>query len=211
MEFKEKLKELRNNNKVSQYKLAEELNISRSVIAKWETGLVFPNDEQLTLLSNYFKVDISYFKENEKYENIFIVKNQKIFKQRKTILTLGIISIILLIILTINLISFSPRSISYYIEEDINDLMKFEIINLEDKYVFDVEKDINIINDILDTKVIPSYIFNKKQRTSYKIILCFEKSTYEIDGDSIKVDNRIYHFYEKEYSLYSVVYKYIGG
>lgn len=38
MLFKDKLKELRRERGISQYDLEEDLNISRSVIVKWETG-----------------------------------------------------------------------------------------------------------------------------------------------------------------------------
>ena len=50
MLFQDKLKELRKNKNISQYDLAKELNISRSVIAKWETGRSLPSDESLDLL-----------------------------------------------------------------------------------------------------------------------------------------------------------------
>ena len=56
MEFKNKLKEIRNRKGISQQQLADELNISRSVVAKWETGLALPSDENLELLSKYFEV-----------------------------------------------------------------------------------------------------------------------------------------------------------
>lgn len=56
MKFQDKLKELRNQKGISQYKLAKDLNISRSVVAKWETGLVVPSDESLKLLCNYFNI-----------------------------------------------------------------------------------------------------------------------------------------------------------
>ena len=56
MEFQDKLKELRNQKGVSQYKLAEDLSVSRSVVAKWETGLVAPSEELLQVLCAYFSV-----------------------------------------------------------------------------------------------------------------------------------------------------------
>ena len=50
MEFSEKLKELRMQKGISQTKLAEDIHISRSAVAKWENGLGLPNDEYLQLL-----------------------------------------------------------------------------------------------------------------------------------------------------------------
>ena len=47
MEFSERLKELRSEKGISQAKLAADIHISRSAIAKWENGLGLPNDESL--------------------------------------------------------------------------------------------------------------------------------------------------------------------
>ena len=47
MEFCDKLKELRAEKGVSQTKLAADIHISRSAVAKWENGLGLPNDESL--------------------------------------------------------------------------------------------------------------------------------------------------------------------
>ena len=47
MEFSEKLRELRLQKNVSQAKLAADIHISRSAVAKWENGLGLPNDDSL--------------------------------------------------------------------------------------------------------------------------------------------------------------------
>lgn len=39
MEFSERLKELRSEKGISQAKLAADIHISRSAVAKWENGL----------------------------------------------------------------------------------------------------------------------------------------------------------------------------
>ena len=59
MLFQVRLKELRKTKGISQYDLADALNVSRSVIAKWETGLTLPNDENLKILSDFFGVSRS--------------------------------------------------------------------------------------------------------------------------------------------------------
>lgn len=41
--FKNKLKELREKNNISQYQLAEKIFVSRSAVAKWENGLGMPS------------------------------------------------------------------------------------------------------------------------------------------------------------------------
>ena len=56
MEFYDKLKELRAAKGVSQNKLAADIHISRSAVAKWENGLGLPNDESLKLLNLPFSL-----------------------------------------------------------------------------------------------------------------------------------------------------------
>lgn len=58
MEFKDKLQKIRKDLKLSQEDLAEKLNISRQAIAKWETGQVYPEIDNLIKLSNLFQITI---------------------------------------------------------------------------------------------------------------------------------------------------------
>ena len=61
MEFKDKLKALRNESKLSQQALADAIHISRSAIAKWENGLGLPSPDALESLINFFGVPVDYF------------------------------------------------------------------------------------------------------------------------------------------------------
>lgn len=56
----EKLYKLRKNSGLSQEKLAEQLNVSRQAISKWESGTAVPESEKLIALSNYFGVSVDY-------------------------------------------------------------------------------------------------------------------------------------------------------
>lgn len=66
MDFKDRLKELRNMKGLSQVALAEELNVSKSIIGAYETGDRKPSFEALEELADYFNVTIDYLtgKEN---------------------------------------------------------------------------------------------------------------------------------------------------
>lgn len=97
MLFQEKLKELRKKENISQYDLAEALHLSRSVIAKWETGLAIPNEDNLSRLCDYFNVvkeDLILDFESEK---IITSKNKKISKFQKIIYLLSILLIVAVI------------------------------------------------------------------------------------------------------------------
>ena len=54
MEFKEKLKELRIKNQLTQEALGEMLHVSRSLIAKWESGLGIPTEGSIDKICEIF-------------------------------------------------------------------------------------------------------------------------------------------------------------
>ena len=56
----EKLYKLRKNSGLSQEQLAEQLNVSRQAISKWEQGTAVPESEKLIAISNYFDVTVDY-------------------------------------------------------------------------------------------------------------------------------------------------------
>lgn len=101
MEFCEKLKALRAEKGVSQAKLATDIHISRSAVAKWENGLGLPNDESLKMLSEYFGITINELLPNKPTEEILVSKNKTINQQWNTIIGLLIGCVIGLLILGI--------------------------------------------------------------------------------------------------------------
>ena len=86
MEFSEKLRQLRNEKGISQTKLAADIHISRSAVAKWENGLGLPNDDSLKLLADYFGISIDDLIPNKSNEEIFVSKNKTIDQQKKIII-----------------------------------------------------------------------------------------------------------------------------
>jgi transcriptional regulator with XRE-family HTH domain len=60
MEFKERLKELRKENGLSQLEIATMLNMSKMAISHWEKGHSEPCIEQLKLLAAYFNVSVDF-------------------------------------------------------------------------------------------------------------------------------------------------------
>lgn len=90
MEFYDKLKELRAAKGVSQNKLAADIHISRSAVAKWENGLGLPNDESLKLLSEYFGVSIDELLPDKPTAETIVSKNKTIDQQKKAIIGLSV-------------------------------------------------------------------------------------------------------------------------
>ena len=90
MEFCDRLKELRAAKGISQARLAADIHISRSAVAKWENGLGLPNDESLKLLCEYFGVSIKELLPDKPTEETLVSKNKTIDQQKKVILGFSI-------------------------------------------------------------------------------------------------------------------------
>ncbi len=60
MSFEEKLIQLRKKNGWSQENLAEEMNVSRQAVSKWESGKSVPELDKMLLLSELFGVSMDY-------------------------------------------------------------------------------------------------------------------------------------------------------
>ncbi len=56
----QRLKELRKKNNLSQYKLAEELGVSRGLLSNYEQGSREPDFNTLMLIADYYCVSIDY-------------------------------------------------------------------------------------------------------------------------------------------------------
>lgn len=60
MNFSEKLQILRKSKGFTQERLANELNVSRQAVAKWESGIVYPDITNLVQISNLMHVTVDY-------------------------------------------------------------------------------------------------------------------------------------------------------
>lgn len=124
MLFQDTLKELRKKKNISQYDLAEALNISRSVIAKWETGLTLPSEESIRLLMDYFNVTRDELFNNEETQTIIVKKNVSISKMKKLIISLSSVLVVLIITTIIVVTSIMPKSLSKQLDKlgDFNEV-----------------------------------------------------------------------------------------
>ena len=100
MELKEKLKNLRSEKNISQQTLADAIFVSRSAVAKWESGLGLPCDESMEALEKYFGVEKNYFL-TDKPEEVIVRQN---IKMRKTITIFGCVASVLVVVFSILLV-----------------------------------------------------------------------------------------------------------
>lgn len=69
MTFSEKLQALRKQHNMSQEQLAEQMNVTRQAISKWEQGESTPDIDNLVRLSKVFNVTIDYLIKDEPEPN----------------------------------------------------------------------------------------------------------------------------------------------
>lgn len=72
--FKEKLKSLRKEHTLIQVELATKIFVSRSLIARWEYGDIYPSIENLNKLAEYFNITISELLCENKKLNLLLTK-----------------------------------------------------------------------------------------------------------------------------------------
>jgi transcriptional regulator with XRE-family HTH domain len=91
MEFKDKLISIRKQFKLTQQQVADGVNVSRSVVAKWETGLVIPKENMIISLATFFNVPVTDLTTDD---NEQAIKKES----RKTNISLIILALIFIII-----------------------------------------------------------------------------------------------------------------
>lgn len=91
MEFSDKLKELRKRKGITQEELANSIFVSRSVIAKYESGNVMPTQENAEKLAVFFGVKLSYLIDEEEQVKMTLteLKTRKIISY--TISSIGLL------------------------------------------------------------------------------------------------------------------------
>ena len=80
----QKLKEIRQKNKLSQSDMASEFGISRTAYHMWEAGKTKPNQKNLERLAEFFKVEVTYFESEAEIVETYLLLNQK---NQKDVLT----------------------------------------------------------------------------------------------------------------------------
>ena len=65
MKLNEKLHSYRKKSGLSQQELAEQLDVSRQSVSKWETGITVPSVEKLILLSKLYNVPLTILPDDD--------------------------------------------------------------------------------------------------------------------------------------------------
>lgn len=213
MLFQNKLKELRKEKNISQYDLANALNISRSVVAKWETGLTLPSEESTILLMEYFNVSREELFNNEETETIIVKKNVSISKLKRLIIILSSILLVVIITMIILLSALMPKSLSKQLDK-LGDLDEVKIslysFTTDETYYLDLTEK-NVHDEVLsklnsmEYKLYPKYKLVEKWVGEYTIILEGDIVIYLNQGYMIvDGENRAVKSYSPD-TLYTII------
>ena len=150
----ENIKNLRKQKGYSQETLANQLNVVRQTISKWETGQSVPDADMLENIANIFEVSVGQLLGSTISENNGVSQNEEIVKQlvilneqlasqrrsRKRTIKIALISIVALIVGTVFLYIVALIGFRYITEESLEARQKVEIYcsTDEDEYYYEV-------------------------------------------------------------------------
>ena len=99
----EKLVRLRQEKGLSQLQLAEEINVSRQAISRWEVGLAVPSREKLKALSELYHVSMDYLLSDKEAEDVQKVSEPEDEAKEKSSnhLRVGLIACVVVILLIV--------------------------------------------------------------------------------------------------------------
>lgn len=77
MLFKDKLKKFRTESGTTQEELAQKLYVSRTLISKWENGVIYPSASNMQKLAEIMNVDINYLLSEEEVKMLTLNANSR--------------------------------------------------------------------------------------------------------------------------------------
>lgn len=96
MNISEKIKKIRDNEKLTQEKFAEKIYVSRNTVAKWETNRGYPDIQNLITISEIFNISLDeLIKEDSRVKNKIIAESSS--KKWHFLVILYLIAIIIYI------------------------------------------------------------------------------------------------------------------
>ena len=110
MRFSDKLKYYRSEHNLTQDELARQLNVSRSLVARWEFGDVYPKLEVLQELSVILNVPFNQLvdeeeKVNAEIEHLNYIKNMKKYIELLIWISLVVYSVVTILMFGLKMFS----------------------------------------------------------------------------------------------------------
>ena len=167
--FKDKLKDLRKSKNYTQDDLANELNISRQSISKWETGVAYPTKPMAEALCKLFDVQMNQLLEPDEVMWLSIDNNSKvkdIHKRTKLIF----IAVFVVIISIIGILFWLNQRINQFepvleTPEIIEPLVGFIVLDEAGSSAY--EADPSKLLAMIESKIYPYDLYMKHKTHAY--------------------------------------------
>lgn len=198
-DFKNKIKELRQKNNMTQKELAEKLNVTYQAVSKWETGKNLPDLLIMKQISELFNIDIN---------ELMNIQNKKENKNRKIIYILITIIILITITFTIYIIMKHKNNESDFQMKTVS--TSCENFNLSGAIAYNKNKtsihisEINYcgINEDKKYEKITCELYEKHEEKETIITTCQEKNNTTLN-DFLKEQHFNVDNYERSCKIYT--------
>ena len=127
MGLSKKIKQIRNENKLTQEQFAEKMLVSRTAVSKWENGTCYPSIDSLKYMSQTFKISLDKLLSNEEILEIAKIENQSNISKYNSLL-FCLLDIIRIVFIFLPLYSYKTNdfiySVSLFNSNDLNSTLK---------------------------------------------------------------------------------------
>ena len=184
MELCEKIRKIRNDNKLTQEQFAEKMLVSRMAVSKWENGTCYPSIDSLKYMSKIFNVSLDKLLSSEEILEIAKTENQSNISKYNGLL-FCLLDIVRIIFIFLPLYSYKTNdfvySVSLFNSNDLGATLKiifmlifimFLVLGIIE-FIFNFKGNNRLINKIsmfLDVTSIFVLLFTKQP---YVIALMF--------------------------------------
>ena len=127
MELCEKIRKIRNDNKLTQEQFAEKMLVSRTAVSKWENGTCYPSIDSLKYMSKIFNISIDTLLSSEEILEIAKTENQSNISKYNSLL-FCLLDIVRIIFIFLPLYSYKTNdfvySVSLFNSNDLGTTLK---------------------------------------------------------------------------------------
>lgn len=112
MELSKKIKQIRNDNKMTQEQFAEKMLVSRTAVSKWENGTCYPSIDSLKYMSQIFNISLDKLLSSEEILEIAKTENQSNISKYNSLL-FCLLDIVRIIFIFLPLYSYKTNDFIY--------------------------------------------------------------------------------------------------
>ena len=127
MKLSKKIKQIRNDNKLTQEQFAEKMLVSRTAVSKWENGTCYPSIDSLKYMSQIFNISLDKLLSSEEILEIAKTENQSNISKYNSLL-FCLLDIVRIIFIFLPLYSYKTNdfvySVSLFNSNDLGTTLK---------------------------------------------------------------------------------------